>query len=48
MSAGGSASARRWRGGWRWGTPDDAARLVGWLCSADGGWVTEGGFNRYG
>ncbi|MDG4788601.1 SDR family oxidoreductase [Micromonospora sp. WMMD1102] len=40
--------------GGRWGQPDDAARLVEWLCSADGGWVTgqvidsEGGFNRYG
>ena len=38
----------------RWGTPDDAARLVGWLCSPDAAWVTgqvidsEGGFNRYG
>lgn len=44
--------ARLFPGG-RWGTPDDAARLVQWLCSADGGWVTgqvidsEGGFNRY-
>ncbi|MEV0719082.1 SDR family oxidoreductase [Asanoa sp. NPDC050611] len=37
----------------RWGTPDDAARLVDWLCSPDASWVTgqvidsEGGFNRY-
>jgi 3-oxoacyl-[acyl-carrier protein] reductase len=37
----------------RWGTPDDAARLVEWLCSIDAGWLTgqvidsEGGFNRY-
>lgn len=36
----------------RWGTPDDAARLVAWLCSDDGGWITgqvidsEGGFTR--
>lgn len=37
----------------RWGQPDDAARLVEWLCSPDAAWVTgqvidsEGGFNRY-
>ncbi|GIF72626.1 SDR family oxidoreductase [Asanoa siamensis] len=37
-----------------WGTPDDAARLVGWLCSPEAAWITgqvldsEGGFNRYG
>ena len=36
----------------RWGEPDDAARLVAWLCSDDGHWVTgqvldsEGGFRR--
>jgi 3-oxoacyl-[acyl-carrier protein] reductase len=36
----------------RWGDPDDAARLVAWLCSDDGRWVTgqvidsEGGFRR--
>jgi len=36
----------------RWGEADDAARLVGWLCSDDGRWVTgqvldsEGGFRR--
>jgi 3-oxoacyl-[acyl-carrier protein] reductase len=36
----------------RWGQPDDAARLVAWLCSDDGRWVTgqvissEGGFRR--
>ncbi len=34
----------------RWGAPDDAARLVGWLASTEGRWVTgqtidsEGGF----
>ena len=37
----------------RWGEPDDAARLVAWLCSDDGRWVTgqvldsEGGFRRW-
>jgi 3-oxoacyl-[acyl-carrier protein] reductase len=37
----------------RWGEPDDAARLVAWLCSEDGRWITgqvidsEGGFRRY-
>jgi 3-oxoacyl-[acyl-carrier protein] reductase len=36
----------------RWGTPDDAARLIAWLLSADGQWVSgqtlnsEGGFAR--
>ena len=36
----------------RWGTPDDAARLVAWLCTDDAAWVTgqvinsEGGFRR--
>jgi len=36
----------------RIGTPDDAARLIAWLVSDDGGWVTgqvidsEGGFRR--
>jgi 3-oxoacyl-[acyl-carrier protein] reductase len=36
----------------RWGEPDDAARLIAWLCSEDGRWVTgqvidsEGGFRR--
>jgi 3-oxoacyl-[acyl-carrier protein] reductase len=36
----------------RWGDPDDAARLVAWLCSDDAGWITgqtidsEGGFRR--
>jgi 3-oxoacyl-[acyl-carrier protein] reductase len=39
--------------GGRWGTPEQTARLVDWLCSADAGWITgqvidsEGGFNRY-
>lgn len=38
----------------RWGEPDDAARLVAWLCGEDARWVTgqvihsEGGFDRYG
>jgi 3-oxoacyl-[acyl-carrier protein] reductase len=38
----------------RWGTPDDAARLVAWLCTDDAAWITgqvidsEGGFRRYG
>ena len=37
----------------RWGTPDDVARLVAWLVSDEGAWVTgavldsDGGF-RYG
>jgi 3-oxoacyl-[acyl-carrier protein] reductase len=36
----------------RWGTPDDAAGLIGFLCTDDGGWITgqvidsEGGFRR--
>jgi 3-oxoacyl-[acyl-carrier protein] reductase len=39
--------------GRRWGEPDDAARLVAWLCGDDGRWVTgqvldsEGGFRRW-
>ncbi|MBM2823425.1 MAG: family oxidoreductase [Thermoleophilia bacterium] len=37
----------------RWGHPDDAARLVAWLCSDDASWITgqvidsEGGFRRW-
>jgi 3-oxoacyl-[acyl-carrier protein] reductase len=37
----------------RWGEPDDAARLVAWLCSNDARWITgqvidsEGGFRRW-
>jgi 3-oxoacyl-[acyl-carrier protein] reductase len=37
----------------RWGAPDDAARLVAWLCTDDARWVTgqiinsEGGFRRF-
>jgi 3-oxoacyl-[acyl-carrier protein] reductase len=37
----------------RWGEPDDAARLVDWLCSDDARWITgqiidsEGGFRRW-
>jgi 3-oxoacyl-[acyl-carrier protein] reductase len=36
----------------RWGEPDDAARLIVWLCSDDARWITgqtinsEGGFRR--
>ncbi|MFC6020201.1 SDR family oxidoreductase [Plantactinospora solaniradicis] len=39
--------------GGEWGRPDDAARLIEWLCSPDGRWLTgqvidsEGGFDRY-
>jgi 3-oxoacyl-[acyl-carrier protein] reductase len=38
----------------RWGKPDDAARLVAWLCSDEARWLTgqtidsEGGFRRSG
>jgi 3-oxoacyl-[acyl-carrier protein] reductase len=38
----------------RWGAPDDAARLVAWLCTDDAAWITgqvinsEGGFRRFG
>ena len=37
----------------RWGEPDDAARLIAWLCTDDAQWVTgqvidsEGGFRRW-
>jgi 3-oxoacyl-[acyl-carrier protein] reductase len=36
----------------RWGEPDDAARLIGWLCTDEAAWITgqvidsEGGFRR--
>ncbi|WP_434450683.1 SDR family oxidoreductase [Lentzea sp. E54] len=36
----------------RWGQPDDAARLISWLCTGDAAWITgqvinsEGGFRR--
>ncbi|SDG76897.1 3-oxoacyl-[acyl-carrier protein] reductase [Lentzea fradiae] len=36
----------------RWGRPDDAARLISWLCTPDAAWITgqvinsEGGFRR--
>jgi 3-oxoacyl-[acyl-carrier protein] reductase len=36
----------------RWGEPDDAARLIAWLCSEEARWITgqvidsEGGFRR--
>ncbi len=45
------AVSRRFPGG-TWGQPDSAARLVAWLVSDDGGWLTgqvinsEGGFRR--
>jgi 3-oxoacyl-[acyl-carrier protein] reductase len=38
----------------RWGTPEDAARLVAWLCTDEAAWITgqvinsEGGFRRFG
>ncbi|WP_307868927.1 SDR family oxidoreductase [Umezawaea beigongshangensis] len=44
--------ARRFPGG-RWGQPDDPARLIAWLVSDEGRWVTgqvvnsEGGFRRW-
>jgi len=37
----------------RWGEPDDAARLIAWLCSEDAAWITgqtidsDGGFRRW-
>lgn len=37
----------------RWGQPDDAARLIAWLCGDDASWITgqtidsEGGFRRW-
>jgi 3-oxoacyl-[acyl-carrier protein] reductase len=37
----------------RWGKPDDAGRLIAWLCSDDARWITgqtinsEGGFRRW-
>ena len=37
----------------RWGEPDDVARLVAWLVSDEGAWITgqvlvsEGGFRRW-
>jgi 3-oxoacyl-[acyl-carrier protein] reductase len=37
----------------RWGEPGDAARLIGWLCTDEGRWITgqvinsEGGFRRW-
>ena len=37
----------------RWGEPDDAARLIAWLCTDDASWSTrqpinsEGGFRRW-
>lgn len=38
----------------RWGEPDDAARLIAWLCTDEARWITgqvldsEGGFRRWG
>jgi len=38
----------------RWGEPDDAARLIRWLCTDEAQWITgqvidsEGGFRRWG
>ena len=46
-------AARTWMPRGRWGEPDDAARLVAWLVSDEGRWVTgqvidsEGGFRRW-
>jgi 3-oxoacyl-[acyl-carrier protein] reductase len=37
----------------RWGTPDDPARLIAWLATDEGSWITgqiintEGGFRRW-
>ncbi|MGC4805896.1 SDR family oxidoreductase [Micromonospora sp. DT233] len=48
-----AAVARLFPGG-DWGTPEDAARIVRFLCSTDARWITgqvidsEGGFHRYG
>jgi 3-oxoacyl-[acyl-carrier protein] reductase len=39
--------------GGRWGQPDDAARLIAWLCTDEARWITgqvinsEGGFRRW-
>ncbi len=47
-----TAVASRFPAG-RWGRPEDAARLVAWLCTDDAAWVTgqvldsEGGFRRW-
>ncbi|MEH0934944.1 SDR family oxidoreductase [Micromonospora psammae] len=47
-----AAVARLFPGG-RWGTPEDAARLVRFLCSREADWITgqvvdsEGGFGRH-
>ncbi|MGY0006661.1 SDR family oxidoreductase [Micromonospora sp. I033] len=51
--ADGLASVARLFPGGRWGTPEDSARLVRFLCSADARWITgqvidpEGGFQRH-
>jgi 3-oxoacyl-[acyl-carrier protein] reductase len=37
----------------RWGAPEDAAKLIGWLCTDDAAWISgqvinsEGGFRRW-
>jgi 3-oxoacyl-[acyl-carrier protein] reductase len=47
-----AADVRRMMPAGRWGTPDDAAHLVAFLVSDEGGWITgqvidsEGGFRR--
>jgi 3-oxoacyl-[acyl-carrier protein] reductase len=49
----GAHDARRVMPFGRWGEPDDVARLVAWLCSDDGRWISgqvidsEGGFRRW-
>jgi 3-oxoacyl-[acyl-carrier protein] reductase len=49
----GAQDAGRFMPSGRWGQPDDAARLVVWLCSDDARWITgqvidsEGGFRRW-
>jgi 3-oxoacyl-[acyl-carrier protein] reductase len=48
----GHEAVRRRSPGGRWGSPDDPARLIAWLCTDEARWVTgqiinsEGGFRR--